>query len=361
MQKTTISYHAIVDEKKSPGIAKKIENTIIAAKQLGFTSKKIISPCNTKGKFNFIKKLATDDSKIVFIRYCGIAYTLALPILLLLRIKGKKIIVDIPTPRRIALHELNSEEKDIIKRTLKKLHLYLTSSWILFPANLIVQYANESKYFELGVRTKTIKIGNGILIENSTKITRASWPSPCLNLIAVAQIADWHGYDRLLKALHLVKKSIIRYQIKLSIVGDGESLPKLKELAKELDLKNVRFTGLLSGEELDSEFEGKHIGISSLGLYRKKLNEASDLKTREYMARGLCVIGAGQDPDFDDNSPFRFTAPNSDETIKLKELLVSFQEREIPSPQLVREFAESNLSIKSKLAHLLEIINHQEV
>lgn len=55
------------------------------------------------------------------------------------------------------------------------------------------------------------------------------------------------------------------------------------------------FTGFLKGEELNAQFKNANIGISILALYRKSLNGASDLKTREYMSKGLTVIGTGAD------------------------------------------------------------------
>lgn len=200
-------------------------------------------------------------------------------------------------------------------------------------------------------------MGNGILIIADIPLTKSIWPSDELNLIAVAQLADWHGYDRLLKALFVVNKQSLPYKINLTIVGDGAALALLKQLADTLQLNNVTFTGRLTGTDLDKVFEQAHIGVASLGLYRIGLAESSVLKTREYMARGLSVLAAGKDPDFDKDSPFRFEVKNADEVesiVKcLADLPIKLQEIE---PHVAREYAVQNLSIESKVKDFLGLV-----
>src|SRR5690606_24442717 len=208
--------------------------------------------------------------------------------------------------------------------------------------------------FSFGVSGKTLKIGNGINIDDRIPLVKNVWPDDSLRLIAVAQFASWHGYDRLINALAALKEKYGFERVRLTLVGDGDELLSLKKLVETLGLRSqVSFSGMLRGDELDRAFEGAHIGISSLGLYRKGLNEASDLKTREYMARGLPVIGVGKDPDFEEDSPFRFVVPNDDSVESLVEFLYTVNERALPLPQDVRRFAENHLSLQGKLSAIL--------
>lgn len=126
------------------------------------------------------------------------------------------------------------------------------------------------------------------------------------------------------------------------------------KLVESFNLQSiVVFTGMLKGESLNSAFDEQHVGVSSLGLYRKQLMEASDLKTREYMARGLSVIVAGNDPDFTGHTSFRLIVPNDDSIEPIVELLFWLTENELPEPTRVRKFAEENLSLKVKAERML--------
>ena len=285
MKLKKISYYSYGSE-NFPGVMKKINNTVKAAQNLGLKAEH--KAYSSAEKFNSWKALLSDDADIIFIRFTFFVQTLLFPVVLVKRLQGKKIIIDVPTPRAIALNEMRGRRTKNLK--IKIVWNYIFSSWILFPANLIIQYAEESNFFSFGLRRKMLKMGNGILIDDSIKIVPQEKQENKINLIAVASIAFWHGYDRLLKAMALAKQKNPDIEINLNLVGDGELLPELKKLADELKLNaHVRFSGALYGQELEAAYESMNIGVASLGLSRIGLDEASVLKTREYIAKGLCV------------------------------------------------------------------------
>ena len=344
-----MSYYSFGSE-NYPGVMKKINNTVKAAECLGLNAEH--KSYNASDKLRILKDLTKDNSDLIFIRFSFFISTLLFPILILKRFMGTKIVVDVPTPRSIVLNEMRGDDgKNVI---MKILWSYFFCSWILFPANLIIQYANESKYFSWGLRSKTIKMGNGILIEGSMKLVPQTKRSGKLNIIAVASFAFWHGYDRLLKAIAEVKQTHPQIELHLTLVGSGNVLPELKKMVDELNINSqVDFTGALYGQELDYIYENMDIGVSSLALYRKGLSEASDLKTREYMAKGLCVMGAGKDPDFNDNSPYRFLVPNDESIALVADMLIKLAYLKLPEPREVREYAEKNLAFEGKLKQIL--------
>jgi hypothetical protein len=73
------------------------------------------------------------------------------------------------------------------------------------------------------------------------------------------------------------------------------------------------------------------------------------------MARGLCVIGAGKDPDFTEQSYFRFLVPNDESIEPIAELLIDLKNKKLPTPQDVRKFAEANLSYDAKICSIIGI------
>lgn len=347
-------YFALVNREKSPGVAKKIDNTVIAAKSIGLDASGYCFPTNMGGVKSFFKLLACSNSDFIMIRFSDLVSPVIFFIIIYLRLRGTKIIIDVPTPRIIGLKELDAAIENNLYRVMRKLMLYMTGAWVFYPAHRIVQYASESTWFEFGVKHKTIKIGNGILIDDNTPLVQSIWPTNELKLIGVAQLANWHGYDRLIRALFEVNRKDLPYNISFTIVGDGSERPILEALVKELGLqKQVFFTGMLIGHELDAVFLDKHLGISSLGLYRKSLNEASDLKTREYIARGLPVLGVGDDPDFPKESSYRFLISNDDGIEDIVNFLQNCHHKSFSKPVVLREFAKTKLSLKSKIKLIL--------
>lgn len=353
MNKITLKYLAFFGEFNSSGILKKIENTVDAAHQIGYEAGVKLYTNRLSGLYNCIKDLFIGKENIIIIRAYDLFMPFLFPVLLFRRIKGTKLILDIPTPRCTQLKELQFNNKSKSHIFIRKIWNYLSFTWILIPFNRIVQYAGESEWFSFGVKNKTIKMGNGIKIEKTLPLVELNKGDKQLNLIAVATLAAWHGYDRLIRALAIIKDKHPDYRIMLKIVGDGSVLPQLKELVEKYNLDNVLFTGVLQGKELTSAFTGMHIGVASLGLFRIGLEEAAILKTREYMARGLCVLGVGKDPDFPELSPFRFLVANDNSIESIVELLLSLNIEKLPDPREVRAFAESNLSYISKIQKII--------
>ncbi len=352
MKNKTLAYYAFLNKRKSPGIAKKINNTIEAARDLGIISESKMF--NVQDRIIFLKEILREKSDYIYIRYPGWVSFFLFFILIIKRIQGKKVIIDIPTPRVIGLKEIEDINCSFLRKIISKILLVLAGGWVLWPAYRIVQYADESMWFSFGVKNKTLKIGNGIIINSTTPLIERTSKDECLNLIGVAQLAGWHGYDRLIKAIANLKEKYPDFKVFIKIVGDGVALPRLKSLVKSLKLENeCIFTGLLYGEDLNHAFENAHVAVASLGLYRKGLDEASDLKTREYMARGLCVIGVGKDPDFEEHSPYRFVVPNSDEIEELSKVIYKIKHMQLPDPEEVRAYAQINLTLKSKLEKIL--------
>ena len=357
MRFKTLGYFALVDERKSPGVIKKINNTVFAAEENGLIAFDRIYLTNLSGVTAFLRSLVMSNCDVIVIRFSDLVFPLVFFVMLVLRLRGKKVVVDVPTPRVTGLKEMDSMIRSPLKLALRKLISYASASWVLMPANLIIQYADEGRWFSIGLTKKTLKMGNGILLTDQIPLTKAVWPSKALNLIAVAQLADWHGYDRILYALSELKKHNLPCEITFTIVGNGEALSFLKNLSGELGLDNVRFTGRLTGISLDKEFDNAHIGVASLGLYRVGLKESAVLKAREYLVRGLSVIGVGKDPDFvsKNSKKFRFNVPNNTEIDQIVDLLLKVISGEIiiPAPIACREFAEKNLNLKVKIKLLL--------
>ena len=104
----------------------------------------------------------------------------------------------------------------------------------------------------------------------------------------MANLSFWHGYDRMIKGLYNYYQNNNNFPVFLKFIGDGPEKQKLMFLVEKLKLQQyVSFKGKVDGKELDVHFDGMHIGIDVLGMFRRGFNESSSLKAREYCARGI--------------------------------------------------------------------------
>lgn len=137
-------------------------------------------------------------------------------------------------------------------------------------------------------------MSNGINVDSVKPSKKIETQIDQLNIIFLAaRFAPWHGLDYAIQGL---KQYTGNTPILLHIVGNINQISSLIEYS---DLKNaeIKFHGELHGDELDTIFNHVDLGISSLGIHRVGLEEASVLKSREYLARGLPFVYAYSDSD----------------------------------------------------------------
>ena len=101
-------------------------------------------------------------------------------------------------------------------------------------------------------------------------------------LITHGNLLKKYGVDTLIKIVPMLKVEIPN--IKVKIVGDGEDLAMLKELAKSLDVEgHIQFTGWVLPEEVVNHISQAHIGIVTI-INNK--NPMLPNKLFEYLALG---------------------------------------------------------------------------
>jgi glycosyltransferase involved in cell wall biosynthesis len=328
IEPNSFAYLCVLDQEKSPGVYNKVLGTIKGAEKNGYKSRVW---CTTPDA-GFIKRMADmiihSPEKFIMIRSLCQYNIFILHALVIARHQGKKIVLDVPTPNRVAIREILNGERGSFGKFKWLMYLLVPGPVSFWFVHRVVQYAKEGEWFLIGNKNKTKIIGNGIDFESfSPRNNFPSWPDPQLRLIVVASLNYWHGVDRLIQAMHVYNREARSgFRVYLTVVGGGQALEKLKDLVVELELqKEVHFTGYLSGSALDAYYEKSHVGVGSLGLFRIKLQEASILKAREYTAMGLPFIAAGQDPDFPEETPFRYKVANSEETASIIEFFRDFE------------------------------------
>jgi len=201
-----------------------------------------------------------------------------------------------------------------------------------------------------------ITIGNGYDVASTPIRQSPSFDGKELHLLCVAHIARWHGIDRLLQGIASYQGTI---QIVLHIAGDGTERPRLQELTSKLGIEDrVIYHGFIFGQELDTLFDTCHIGVGSLGIHRKGLQQTSELKAREYCSRGIPYITGVSDPDFPVAFPYILKVP-PDETLIDIQQVVKFARRVLSDsdhPQNMHRYAERHLDWSVKMKKLKEFL-----
>lgn len=178
-----------------------------------------------------------------------------------------------------------------------------------------------------------------------------------IHILALASMSYWHGYDRLIRS---VKGYAGEQKVVLHMVGgnDGGMLPEWQKLAEELNVQDrVIFHGKMYGEELSAMFDLCDVGANAMATYRKNLNATSELKVREYAARGLPFLCFATDPALDHAAePFWLKVANDDSVPDMEQIVefaLKMRARK-EHPEQMRAYAQKYMTWESQYAPIFE-------
>ena len=282
-----------------------------------------------------IKAIKTHKYDVVYFRYAPIGLTGKRMIKLLSQ--KAKIVVEIPT------FPPNQEKQ---KTFLRRLYMRYSNHFWKKSARYIDLFTGIGEQSESFLNRPLLNIDNGVDVELIPLRKKRS--DGKMHLLAVASMSKWQGYDRLIKGLSLWKDERADKYI-IDLVGDDfdGSLNRWKELAKECNIeKQVCFHGKKVGAELTALFEVATIGIGSLSLFWKGINNSSILKIREYMARGLPFVYASNDPHIPQDAKWCLRVPNDDTPIKMQDIdtFITRLDSESHLEEKMRAYAEKNMT-----------------
>lgn len=219
----------------------------------------------------------------------------------------------------------------------------------------IVTLTEDKKIFNC----ETLKIANGVDCSSIPICKKDTFDSNKINLIAVAQFALWHGYDRLIEGLHVYSKN----NVFLHLVGNGDELEKYRKMVEKYHLeKQVFFYGALSGEKLTSVFDISDIAVCSLACHKKNIFLSSELKSREYLCRGLPIVTSTKIDIISDDFMYSLRVPEDDSFVDIQkivdyiETLYSSNKRSQVT-NTIRNFAEENCSMDYSMRSVLEYLS----
>jgi glycosyltransferase involved in cell wall biosynthesis len=180
---------------------------------------------------------------------------------------------------------------------------------------------------------RTIRISNGVDFDSIPlhKLSSISPHSSALHLIGVAEVHEWHGFDRVMtgigeyyERLKMKDERLNMPDVFFHVVGGVhpnrmslDFTPKIKKYGIE---DKIIFHGTLFGDELTKVFNQCQFAIGSLGRHRSGITVIKTLKNREYATRGIPFIYSEQDSDFD-HQPYVLKAPADDSPIDIQKIV----------------------------------------
>lgn len=288
----------------------------------------ILSKIRKRIEFSSIIKYVKDQHiDLVYIRSNHNANPFTINLVRRIKKNGTKIVMEIPT------YPYDSEYK--AQRMNKQIFFdKIFRSTLAKQLDAIVTFSDYNHIFG----QRTIRISNGIDFDSVKMKSNVNDTSNELNLIGVAEIHEWHGFDRLVKGLSEYYSKPQKYLVKFHVVGyffSTELEYEFKKLISNNKLEEyVILYGKKHGKELDSIFDKCDMGIGSLGRHRVGINKIKTLKNREYAARGIPFIYSEIDSDFD-KMPYVLKVPANETTIDINSI-VEFYKKISITPMEIR-------------------------
>jgi glycosyltransferase involved in cell wall biosynthesis len=354
-----IKYFAHYDKILGIGIENKINGFVLSARSNGWDiSKKTYHNKGILEHFKMGYDILKCEEKNIFLRSTAHSLIFIYPFCLISSF-NKNIILEVPTPHVTSFFELLKYKKFNTLNIFKSFLLVFLGPFTYLPFKKIIQYSKEGLWWTLFCKNKIFLKTNGIDLRKIPIRNDQPNSVDIINLIGVANLSFWHGYDRVINAInYLINLQKIKYKIKFFIIGEGDELENLKKLVNNYQLlDNVIFIPFKNTNDLNYYFSQSHLAVGSLGLHRKNLKIASELKAREYVAFGIPFIANGIDMDFLISNNFRYEISLDENYICIANLIDNIHKGKLilPNRFIIREYAVEYLDMDIKVNNILSL------
>lgn len=301
-----------------------VDDTIIADYGNGIGSK-----IKKRIEFSSITKYAINNHiDFVYIRSNHNANPFTIHMVKQMKKAGIKVVMEIPTYPYDSEYHAQGMDKQIFQDKIFRKSLAK-------QLDAIVTFSDYDEIFD----QRTIRISNGIDFNSVKMKSVVNDTSKEMNLIGVAEIHEWHGFDRIIKGLADYYSKPQTYIVRFHLVGYFffcEDEKECKQYITDHHLEEyVILHGKRHGTELDELFNQCDFGIGSLGRHRVGIQKIKTLKNREYAARGIPFVYSETDSDFD-QKPYVLKAPADETPIDINSI-IKFYQRLSMTPMEIRE------------------------
>ena len=351
----------------SNGVFKKVQaQCAVLGKYLGSCELKFFPtdhPVSTlKAFFMLPKAFAFNrfDYRNVDYLYIRRPIPLALPFLFGLLKKCKKVNVNAKILFEVPTFPYDDEETSFIAKIFTKIDTHYRNKLHRF-VDRVVTFSADEKIFGI----PTIRIVNGVDCTSIPPCAKKHFDKKEIHIIAVANFAPWHGFDRFLYGMAEYYKKVPEAKVIFHIVGSGTGQDEAfyKKIVAENDLSDfVIFHGAKGGEELTEIFDKCDVALCSLGSHRKGIHLSSDLKSREYVSRALPIVSSSKIDVVPDGWKYCMYVPEDESPIDVGGVvnfalgLYADGKREAVAKE-IRAFAEQHCDMSITMQNVIEYIN----
>lgn len=295
---------------------------------------------------NYVKK---EKIEFIYIRYDHNANPFTIRLIRELKKTGARIVMEIPT------YPYDQEYKGL--PAVYQRILFVDKRFRKMFAKYVDRIVTFSDYSTIWNRP-TIRISNGIDFSEIPVKSHKNDTTNSLQLIAVATMHPWHGFDRAIAGLaryYQTHNTPDAYKVHLHIVGYG--VPELVDSYKNEVVTNhleehVTFHSALFGKELDAVFNKSDLGIGSLARHRSGIDKIKTLKNREYAARGIPFVYSETDDDFE-HQPYIIKAKADDSPLDIEKIIEFYHSIQM-TPLEIRQSIEQSLSWKAQMQAVID-------
>lgn len=270
----------------------------------------------------------------------------------------RRILVQYP-----AIFELNTDDiaehrlyaRRGIKESIRCIYNLITRNMILSRAQGFVSVSEEIgklPHFSR-FKKKIITIPNSIDLEEFPVLKRKKNNSRPVIIFLGKPGYVWHGIDKIIRLA-----ASTRRDLEYHVVGYEKPSSVVPE--------NIKFHGYLNMGAYRDIIKRCDIGLSTLALHRKNLNEASSLKCREYLAYGLPVITGYKDTAFlhGKKPAWILEIPNTENNVLDNvNAIIEFSYRHkdyIVTHQEISKYIDAKVLEEKKMKFFKEIISHAD-
>lgn len=339
-----VAYIAHLDFSKESGILKKIRDQVIEWKRIGLVVEIFVLSPNNKiweGFSEITVNIVADrgiarrlcDTKILTDKVENWE-----PDLIYLRFEKSYPAFEVLAGLVPTVLEVNTDdiaENAVNLRFFARMYHRLTRHRLIKKSSGVIAVTKEIGSGLEGIANSVKVIANGIDLSLFDNFTHRASGSGNYRLVFIGSEGYiWHGIDK----IYYLAEKFPHWEF--TIIGMQPN--------GALHPSNISFVGNLKYEEYKDYLLNSDVAIGTLALHRKNMDEASPLKTREYLAHGLPVIIGYLDTDFPQEEGFILRLPNEQDSIEY-------------NLQEIKIFVEKSREIsidKSKIAHI--DINHKE-
>jgi hypothetical protein len=150
-------------------------------------------------------------------------------------------------------------------------------------------------------------VTNGVDLASYPALSAVEGPAPRLAFVGTAG-QPWHGVDK------LVALAARRPAWRFDIVG-MDAAAALTGPVPGPAPANIVWHGALERAQVVEVLAMADVGVGTLALHRKSMNEACPLKVREYLAVGLPVLYGCADPDADGLGRYAMRIENTETNV----------------------------------------------